>query len=78
MSRRWLQVFLGALILSVAADYLMLRGEGHGEFWWASIWGFFALSGFIGCLALILVSKALGHYWLERGEDYYEADDRDG
>jgi len=78
MSRRWLQVFLGALALSVAADYFLLRGQSQVALWGFDLWGFFALFGLAGCLALIAVSKALGRYWLDQGEDYYEAGDRDG
>lgn len=34
--------------------------------------GFYALFGFVSCVAIILVSKGLG-YLLKRREDYYDA-----
>jgi hypothetical protein len=78
MSHRWLAVFTVAVAFFVASDYLLYGGKGHGEFWWSHLWGFFAVFGFLSCVAIILVSKALGHYWLQRPEDYYDHGDRDG
>lgn len=78
MSRTWLAFGAGALLLSVAADSLLLSRAEQGEFWWSDLWGFFAVFGFVSCVALIVVAKALGRYWLQRTEDYYESGDRDG
>jgi hypothetical protein len=66
-----------ALVLSLASDAVFLRGEGHGEFWWSHVYGFFSLLGFVGCIATILVAKFLGEVWLQRKEDYYDAVGRD-
>ncbi len=63
------------LIVSVLID-LPLTG-GHGDFAWSNILGFFALFGMIGCVAIVLISKWLGHYWLQRKEDYYDRKDDD-
>ncbi len=30
--------------------------------------GVFAAGGFLGCVAIVAVSKALGKWWLQRGE----------
>ncbi len=68
--KRILVIILIVLILSVLVD-LPFYG-GHGDFAWSNILGFFALFGLIGCVAIILISKWLGHHWLQRKEDYYD------
>jgi len=40
-------------------------------FFWDDIPGFSAVYGFVSCVLIVVISKALGHYWLERSEDYY-------
>ncbi len=75
MKRIWV-IILTALILSVVLDFSLLNG-GHGDFAWSKIVGFFAFFGLIGCVALIMISKWLGHYWLQRKEDYYDRNDSD-
>ena len=44
----------------------------HVKFWWERIPAFDTIFGFLGCILIIVVSKALGHYWLQRNEDYYD------
>ena len=44
----------------------------HPHFIWEKIPGFDALFGFIGCIIIVVVSKALGHHWLQKNEDYYD------
>ena len=73
--KRILVIILVMLIISVLID-LPLTG-GHGDFAWSHILGFFALFGLIGCVAIVLISKWLGHHWLQRKEDYYDRDDGD-
>lgn len=68
-------ILAGTLILSVVADFVLLGGEGHGKFWWSHLYGFFAVFGFVICLAIVLISKMLGGYWLQRREDYYDRDE---
>lgn len=41
---------------------------------WDRIPLFYALFGFIGCILIIMVSKALGKAFLQKEEDYYERD----
>ena len=77
MKRIWITVFISALILSFVADFLLNLGDSHGEFLWSHILGFFAIFGFVGCMAIVVVSKLLGHYWLQRKEDYYDRKDDD-
>ena len=74
MKRIWI-IFAVALILSVVADLILQMGDGHGDFPWSHILGFFALFGFISCVAIVVISKLLGHYWLQRKEDYYDRKD---
>ncbi|MEE9143576.1 MAG: hypothetical protein V3U06_02260 [Candidatus Binatia bacterium] len=73
MKKAWIIILMGALILSVLGDYLFQGEEGHAAFW-NHMWGFFAFFGFIGCVAIIVISKLIGHSWLQRGENYYDHD----
>ena len=63
----------GCLLLSIVAGFfvhLYLHPEGH--FLWERLPVFSAAYGFIGCIVIILVSRAIGHLWLLKDEDYYE------
>jgi hypothetical protein len=77
VKRIWLMVFVAALALSFLADFLLRSGQEHGDFLWSYILGFFALFGFVACVIIVVVSKLLGHYWLQRKEDYYDRNDSD-
>lgn len=68
--RRALVVVLIALIPVVVVD--ILRPQSGGYFAWYGIPGFFALFGLTGCVTIVLFSKWLGHYWLQRKDDYYD------
>lgn len=56
---------------------LDLLAEGHEGGWWTRIPAFFSLYGLLGCIAIIVLSKLLGSYWLQRSEDYYERERSD-
>jgi hypothetical protein len=58
------------LVLSALTDAFLL--EHHGEFWWSNVYGFFALYGLAGCLAIIAVAKLIVGPLLQRDEDYYK------
>ncbi len=61
------------LAVTVLAGVLVnFHEHAHAAFLWQAIPGFSAICGFIGCILIIVVSKALGHHWLQRGEDYYD------
>jgi hypothetical protein len=65
-------ILVGCLFLSVIAGlwiHLYLHPEVH--FSWEAFPVFSALYGFIGCIVIILGSKAIGRLWLQRREDYY-------
>ena len=77
MKRIWWLVFIVVFILSVLLDILSRTGEGHGGLLGFHMPGLFALFGLITCVAVILVSKLIGHYWLQRKENYYGRKDDD-
>ena len=58
-------VLVGAL--SVFLE-VFLKHEGHGP-WWHILPGFDLAFGLIGCVALVLVAKAIGQAWLQRPEN---------
>ena len=67
------RLLYGCLFLSITAGffiYLYLHPEVH--FFWEALPVFSAVYGFIGCIVIILGSKAIGHFWLQKKEDYYE------
>ncbi len=59
----------GTLVLSLIVGFLV---HPKVHFFWEALPFFSALYGFVGCIAIILGSKALGHRWLQKKEDYYE------
>ncbi|RJS80835.1 hypothetical protein CW713_07075 [Methanophagales archaeon] len=62
----------GILYVCLTVSVLAEVVNFHGHDLWQTIPGFSALYGFIGCIFIIAASKALGHYWLQKEEDYYE------
>lgn len=65
------RLFLVALALTVLAE---LAVTPHPHFMIEALFGFHALYGFLACVAMIVVAKALG-LLLKRSDRYYEADD---
>ena len=67
----WLPMaFIGLFPGFVAGCY----GGWFGRSAFAAI---FAIFGFVGCVAIVVVSKLIGHYWLQRKEDYYDRKEDD-
>lgn len=67
---RWrvLVVILGLVTL---ADFLVART--HTDYVWQAIPGWSALFGFVSCVAIIFISKVIGHNGgIMRDEDYYD------
>jgi hypothetical protein len=58
------------LIGLVVADILI--PSKYDRFPWESIGGFGAFYGFMSCIVIVVVSKALGYLWLYRDENYYD------
>lgn len=73
------RIFYGVLavilIASIGVHYT-IRPEVH--FLWEGFPLFSAFYGFIGCVVIILGSKAIGHSFLQKRENYYEKRDRKG
>ena len=66
-------MFYGCLVLSILGGFwVRFYFHPHLYFSWQSLPIFGALYGFVGCVIIILGSKALGHFWLTKKEDYYE------
>ncbi len=70
--KRWFYVSLAALAL---AEIVLPRlfGGLHPHFSFESFPAWGSLYGLVSCVAIIVVSKALGKLWLMRREDYYDS-----
>ena len=71
MSKRW-KIIVALLALVALAWGVAVRHSEDGTPWWETIGIFPAVYGFIGCLVIVLVSKLLGKWLLQRREDYYD------
>lgn len=69
MSRFWRVLVALALGGIVLMDLFGPSKEVH-HLWDRKL--FFAIYGFLGCAAIVLVSQALGKFWLRRDPAYYE------
>lgn len=47
--------------------------DRHTEHALEPLWGFYAIYGFVGCVALVLIAKWMRTF-LMRAEDYYDGD----
>ncbi|MDC9720821.1 MAG: hypothetical protein PSN46_08875 [Gammaproteobacteria bacterium] len=65
---KMLKVFYGVCILLVVADFMVHRHIYHS---WENIPAFYAVYGFIGCVMLVIVAKAMRKV-LMKEEDYYD------
>jgi hypothetical protein len=68
--KRVLAVFV-VFAIAALAEAAFLAQQGHAEFWWSAIYGFFALYGLLGALAIIAVAKYMLAPRLQRHESYY-------
>lgn len=71
MKRFWFVILVLFATLVVLLD-LIYRHHAHAAFWWHIVPVFDLVYGFIGCVGIIVVSKWLGHAWLQRDENFYE------
>ncbi len=61
------------VIPTVVTIGLQLFGPEHPHpHAWDVIPGFYVIYGFVGCVLIIVVSKALGKGALQKREDYYD------
>lgn len=66
--KRWHWTALALLtILSLAAQFAAER-----EYWWEKIPAFWAVYGFVGCMLIIVIAKAIGKHFVQKKEDYYD------
>lgn len=65
---RW--IILGFMALLVVLDFAI--PSYYDRFPWEGISGFGAVYGFVACVLIIVISKALGYAFLYRREDYYD------
>lgn len=56
-----------AFVLSLAAEALVRAAEATLP-WWHRLPAFHAVYGVVGCVLIVVVSKALGKFWLQRPE----------
>jgi len=67
MKRKYWFILLFLTLVSIGVELLM----PHYEHWWNKIPAFFVFFGFIGCILIILVSKALGKLFIQKNGEYY-------
>ncbi len=66
--QRALNILYGACALLFALDFVIDRHVYHE---WESLWGFYGIYGFLGCVALVLIAKGM-RLFIMRPENYYE------
>ena len=66
-------LMLVVMALLVLADIII--PPAYTRFAWDDVGGFAAFYGFISCVLIIVISKALGYGLLYRNEDYYDDDE---
>ena len=70
--KRWFYVGLAAVALAEIVLPRLFGGlHSHFSFERFPAWG--SLYGLVSCVAIIVVSKALGKLWLMRRENYYDS-----
>lgn len=66
--RTWL--LLGLIVAgSLVAEQFV---HHEHEYWFTGIPGFFVLYGFVGCAAIVYLSKWYGKLWVQRKESYWD------
>lgn len=71
MASRNLRYAVGVFVILVLALGFFAEPQRVDHFW-EKFPMYEALFGFLGCLLLIFASKALGHLFLQKREDYYD------
>ncbi|HXG00562.1 MAG TPA: hypothetical protein VNL69_07240 [Bacteroidota bacterium] len=64
----------GIVGMSLVAEWLTPHAPDHATHWWSGVPGFYAIFGFLGCIAIILLAKMIGKLFLLKNEDSYDAD----
>lgn len=69
--KTWHWIALGVVfVISLILEFGFM--SEHGSHWWNHIPAFYAIWGFIGCVAIIYISKWLGKLFILSDEDYYD------
>ena len=66
--KKILYALYASCALLVVLDFVIHRHVYHS---WESLWGFYPLYGFVGCVLLVLVAKWM-RVFLMRDEHYYD------
>ena len=66
--KRVLYFLYGSCMLLFALDFVIHRHTSHS---WESLWGFYAIYGFVSCVVLVIVAKWM-RTLLMRPENYYD------
>jgi len=66
--KRTLHILYGCCALLVILDFVIHRHTSHN---WESLWAFYPLYGFIGCVVLVFIATWMRTF-LMRPEDYYD------
>jgi hypothetical protein len=61
--------FYLVLVILVIADLFVHK---HPHYSWESLPGGYVVYGFLSCVVIVAVSKALGKLWLQKKEEYYD------
>lgn len=70
LKERGMKLFYIVLVLLVVGDIFVPKTEP--EFTGHTWVGFYAFYGFISCVLIIVISKALGKLFLFKKEDFYD------
>jgi hypothetical protein len=67
--------WLLAAVVAIGTVVAELVAGPYGYFHWHFIPAFDLLFGFVGCVAIVLLSKAAGKHFIQRPEGYTPEDD---
>ena len=67
--KRWHWFAIGAIVMGSVVAEQFAHHEHH--YWFTDIPAFFVVYGFVGCVAIIYLSKWYGKHGVQRPEDYY-------
>lgn len=71
---KWVRRCLWALLaLNILDNIPLITDKTHAHTLVEFVPTFWAVFGFIGCVVIILISKAFGHAGVMKREDYYDA-----
>ncbi|WP_068546982.1 hypothetical protein [Thalassotalea crassostreae] len=69
--KRLMQIFYFCCVVLVILDFVIHRHTMHE---WDSLWAFYPVYGFVGCVVLVIVASWMRKF-LIRPEDYYDNPD---